>query len=236
MINIAICDDSEFIRKSNEELLVKYSIQRDLDCSIKKYEKGEDLLKDVDQFQLIFLDYQFEEKGANGMVIAKEIRKRNMDVAIIFLSSYTNIVFETFEVAAFRFLIKPLDEEKLYAAMDDFVSRLQWDHAITVKSARSSRFIKENQISYIEASGKNCIIYFINGQETVECTETLSAVEERLSPKLFFRCHKSYLINLKYVESFDHTDLTLQNEEVLPISRQRYKPFSNAYAEFLVRT
>ncbi len=234
MIKIAICDDSEYIRKKNEELLVKYTIQKDIDCKIKQFENGEGLLNEVDDFDLIFLDYQFEDKGADGMVIAKAIRKKNADITIIFLSSYTNVVFETFEVGTFRFLTKPLEEEKLYGAMDAYMESLKNEKTICVKSGGANHFIKENQISYIEGNGKYCIIHLINKKKAIECIETLAAVEDRINSKSFFRCHKSFLINMKYVDSYTHNELLLQDDEMVAISRQRYKLFKNAYAEYLL--
>ena len=73
-------------------------------------------------------------------------------------------------------------------------------------------------------------------EEVLECNETLSSIMERLSERLFYRCHKSFLVNMKYVESFNHTDLMLQNKESIMISRQKYKSFCDAYSEFLVKS
>jgi len=235
MIKIAICDDSEYIRKQNENLLVKYSIQKGFDFVISQFENGESLLEKIDDFDLVFLDYQFEDKGADGMEIAKAIRKKNKDITIVFLTSYTGVVFETFEVSAFRFLIKPLDEEKLFSTMDDYVKTLVENDTFMVKVSGVNHYIKEKYITYIEASGKNSIIHFINKSDTLECGETLLSIEARVSKKHFFRCHKSFLINMKYVESFSHNDIVLENNEIVAISRQKYKSFNNAYTDYLVK-
>jgi len=235
MIKIAICDDSEYIRKQNEDLIVKYSIQRDLDCSIKQFETGEKLLEAVDEFDLIFLDYQFEDKGADGMEIARRIRGRNSDVTIIFLSAYTNVVFETFSVSAFRFLVKPLEEAKLFEAMDAYVEGLKKDNQIRVKASGAEFVVKEGRIAYLEADDKTCVLHFIDNKGDVTSTETLSALEEKVSGDSFFRCHKSFLVNMKHIDSFTHSDITLQNGMRVPVSRQKYKPFCEAYTDFLTR-
>ena len=165
--------------------------------------------------------------------IAKEIRKVNKEIMIIFLSSYPNIVFESFEVGTFRFLVKPIVEEKFFQAMDDLLKHFETDDVLTVKVDGTSYFIQGKQIAYIEGDGKNCIVQFIDKDDPLEIHETLSAVEGRLSEKKFFRCHKSFLVNLAYVASYNHTDVILENDETLMISRQRYKPFAEAYSRFL---
>ena len=236
MIRVAICDDSEYMRKETDKALFEYCMAKDVDYTAKQFENGESLLKEVTEFDLIFLDYQFENKGKDGMSIAREIRKINAEVTIIFLSSYTNIVYDTFEVAAFRFLVKPIDKEKLYAAMDDYYASLNSDNTLSVKADGVNHYIKDSQISYVEGNGKKSIIHYINRDETIECNETLSAIEERVSSKLFFRCHKSFLVNMKYIDSFSHTDLTLQNGEGIMISRQKYKNFCDGYSDYLART
>ncbi len=235
MINIAICDDSSYIRKKNLDIITKYSIQKDLDCNIEQFESGEELLERIDDFELVFLDYQFEDKGADGMVIAREIRKRNAEVTIVFLSSYTNVVFETFEVRTFRFIDKPLTDEKLNSVMDAFLESIKKDNSICIKSYGEKRYIKVSQISFVEGDGKYCKIHLINKKEPIDCVETLSAVEEKIDSNDFFRCHKSFLINLKYVDSFTHSDLVMQDEALIAISRQKYKQFSEVYAEYMAK-
>ncbi|MCR5641392.1 MAG: LytTR family DNA-binding domain-containing protein [Lachnospiraceae bacterium] len=233
MLRVAICDDSEFMRNETKKCLLKYGVQKNLDYTVKLFENGETMLQTVNDFDLVFLDYEFEDKGADGLTIAKAVRKENKDIMIIFLSSYPNVVFQSFEVGTFRFLVKPIEEDKFFQAMDDLLKQYETDEVLTVKLDGMNYFIQGKQISYIEGDGKNCIIHFIDKADTLEVHETLSAIEGRLSEKIFFRCHKSFLVNLCYVASYNHTDLFLENEEALMISRQKYKPFTEAYGCFL---
>lgn len=234
MFKIAICDDSEYMRNETEKYLLKYSMQRDFDYTVRKFENGESMLKHGHDLNIIFLDYEFAGKGADGMTIAKEIRKINRDVVIIFLSSYPSIVFRSFEVGTFRFLVKPIEEEAFFRALDDLIREMERDDVLTVKIDGTNYFIQGKQITYIEGDGKNCIIHCIDKDETMESHETLSNVEQRLSKKNFFRCHKSFLVNLRYVSSYNHTDLILEDKGVIMISRQRYKPFVEAYSQYLM--
>ena len=87
---------------------------------------------------------------------------------------------------------------------------------------------------YVEADGKNCLIHIYNKKpKVVKCRDTLALVEERLSKNHFYRCHKSFLVNMRFIESFSRTDLRLQNDEIIMISRQKYRPFCNAYSKYI---
>ena len=235
MTRIAICDDAEYIRKETDKLILEYFINRNLEYSVKQYECGEELENEIEKFDIVFLDYQFEDKGQDGLSIARAIRKNNKDVTIIFLTSYTSIVYDTFEVSTFRFLVKPLDKDKMFAALDDYFNLLEEEETLIVKIEGVNYYIKEKQISFVEGYGKKCIIHFINKDTPLECNETLIAIEERLPQNNFYRCHKSFLVNMRYVNSFSHTDLCLENDDMVNISRKKYKRFYEAYTDYLIR-
>ena len=97
-----------------------------------------------------------------------------------------------------------------------------------------NHFIKGKKIAFVEGEGKYCIIHFVDKRDSLESHETLSDVERRLSKKSFFRCHKSYLVNMRYISSYSHTDVILENGEVIYISKLKYKPFCKAYAQYLL--
>lgn len=234
MFRIAVCDDYREIRAEVKELLLKYSIKKDLDYYVDDYENGEALLAANKEFDLIIMDYQFQKGQDNGIDIAKRIRRDNKEVAIVFLSSFPDIVFESFEVDAYRFLVKPIDESRFFRTLDDLIRDLESDDILLVKVDGMNHFIKGKKISFVEGDGKYCIIHFIDKSVSLESRETLSGVEKRLSEKTFFRCHKSYLVNMKYIASYNHTDVILENGEVLYISKLKYKSFCMAYAKYLL--
>ena len=233
MLKIAICDDAREVREETRNILLKYFMCKDIDYSTVQFEDGESFLEQEEAFDLVILDYDFDNSGFNGMEIARKIRERNIESTIIFLTSYEKVVFEAFEVAAYRFLVKPLDEKKLVEVMDDFLRTIENDNTLVIKAEGMTYYIKESQISYVEGDGKNCIINYINQKEPLQCKETLSNIESRLSTKKFFRCHKSFVVNLDYVDSFNKTDLRIQNDDVIMISRNKYKPFCEAYTNYI---
>lgn len=231
MINIGICDDSSFMRNEIRNNLLNYSIKKDIEYNIFEFEKGEDLLADKNSFDLLFLDYQFENGGADGIKIAKEYIKIKKS-KIIFVSSYPNVVFESFEVGTFRFLVKPIDELKFEQAMDSFLETLKESSVLTIRNNRDSVFINMDEISYLESVGKKTIVHFINDKDDIEINELLAAIEKRLTSS-FFRCYKSYIVNMKYIKSYNRTGIQMENEEMIPIGRTKYKEFMDAHSDYV---
>ncbi|MCR4567502.1 MAG: LytTR family DNA-binding domain-containing protein [Pseudobutyrivibrio sp.] len=235
MLKIAVCDDSKYIRSEVKKLILNYSVKKDLDYVLDEYDTGEKLVGTGEKYDLIFMDYEFEDKGANGLDISKQIRVNDKNSTIVFVSSYPSIVFESFEVGTFRFLTKPVDDNKFYDVMDAFVQTMQEDTILKIRLDGENHFFKESIIAYVEGMGKNCILHFCDGRDDMECHETLGAIEGRLSSNKFYRCYKSYLINLAQVKSYNHDEVTMSTGDKLLISRLKYKEFNNIYADFLVR-
>lgn len=236
MIQIALCDDSSYMRKVTKKILVNYSVQKNIELKIHEYETGEQLLEAEQSGEklhdLIFIDYEFEEKGENGLEIIKKFRKFQKKPKVIFLSSYPQVVFQSFEVDAFRFLVKPLEKEKLYKAMDDFLELIADDRILKIRIDGENCLYKEENLIYIEGCGKKCILYFADDRKEVLCNETLSSVEERLSD-YFIRCHKSFLANMEHIDSYNRTELTMDTGDKILISRTRYKKFIEAFTQYI---
>ena len=118
-MHIAICDDEEFFRKSLIEQLNKYSIEKGLDFLYYEYNDGVDLLASKIDFDIIFMDFQMKDK--NGIDTVSALRQRNNNTHVIFASSYKDVVFDSLKVKTFRFLIKPIEKEKLYEALNSLI-------------------------------------------------------------------------------------------------------------------
>lgn len=206
---------------------------------VDEYESGEVLLfaekTGKSNHELIFIDYEFEEKSKNGIAIIRELREFKKNVKVIFVSCYAQVVFQSFEVEAFRFLVKPLEEDKLFKALDDYIKLNTCDPILSIRMNGENFFYHERIISYIEGSGKNCIIHFSDHRNEVVCNETLASVGDRLSKESFFRCHKSFLVNQEHVVSYNHTSISMDSGEVILISRNKFREFSEAFTEYILK-
>ncbi len=236
MIKIAVCDDEAIMRRETIAHLNEYARMRGLELAYDQFCDGHDLLRSPKIYQVILLDFELgAQNRLNGMDVAKKYRQRHEDAAIIFLTNHAKTVFSAFEVGAFRFLIKPLEPQKLYAALDDYLKTLMTDQILMVRVDGETNIVHTNQILYLEADGKYCTLRLLPDGAALACRETLAEVESLLPPAFFFRCHRSYVVNLKYVRAYDHQDVVLRNQGRVPISRNKYEPFNSAFIAYSKR-
>ena len=158
---------------------------------------------------------------------------------IIFVTGYERYVFDAFDVGAFQYLLKPVDEEKFAQVFARAVEQIeagrvqpQLSHALTLQSAGTSRTVPLDSIYYIESSNHKVVLRLKDGE--FSCYAKIRDLEAELGDQ-FFRVHKGYLVNLIYVEGYSKTELTLTNGEKLLISKYKYPDFVKAYLRFVKR-
>ncbi len=151
-------------------------------------------------------------------------------VPIIFLTSSREFAVDSYEVKAFNYLIKPIDEERFFTILDDFLITVK-KPAKTFTAQTSLGFCKINieNVDYLEAQNKQVIVFLSNGV-TIAIRELFSKCEEIFSPdKGFFKCHRSYIVNLSRIDQFSKTEIIMNNNVTIPISRNRYVAFKETY-------
>ena len=122
-MKVAICDDELFFRDQLKNGLLKYDPTSEKISSIDEFSDGKDLLKSKTEYDIIFLDYQMNDK--NGMEIARALRRKNCTSAIIFATSFPEYAIDAFEVGAFRYLVKPVSYDKLVLAIEDYRKKIK---------------------------------------------------------------------------------------------------------------
>ncbi len=230
-MRIAICDDETPMHSLLKRHLDNYARRRNLFFTYFHFKDGRELLASPQEFDMIFLDYQMKE--TDGLETARKLRASHIDTPIIFLSSFPHIVFDTFEVNAYRFLVKPVDPEKLAAAMDNFLSEQETDQYIVVKDGDVSRRINIDDIVYAEASDKYCFVR--TTEEGFVYKKTLAELESQLPEDQFFRSHRTYLIGFRHVVSHTETTIVLDNQEKALISKLKRTPFKKAFQDYIKR-
>ena len=237
MIRTAICDDEPQIRADLAALIRAQPFS----CEIVEYASASDCLADGGEGDLLFLDVELDAAGMDGMALAARIRERYSDVrpVIIFVTGYERYVFDAFDVGAFQYLLKPVDEEKFAQVFARAVEQIeagrvqpQLSHALTLQSAGTSRTVPLDSIYYIESSNHKVVLRLKDGE--FSCYAKIRDLEAELGDQ-FFRVHKGYLVNLAYVEGYSKTELTLTNGEKLLISKYKYPDFVKAYLRFVKR-
>ena len=233
-MKIAICDDEPRFLNTATALLEHWGSTRGMTLEIYRFSNGDDLISALRStcMDLLFLDVVMPL--FNGIDTARELRSNNQNIPIIFLTSSKEFAVDSYEVKALNYLIKPISEEKLYAVLDEFLQSFnQPKEFFTAQTASGFCKIAVPDVAYLEARNKQVLVVRTNGT-TIEIRESFSKCEEVGSiEKSFFKCHRSYIVNISHVEQFTKTQITMDNHAQLPISRNNYAPFKEAYFHYM---
>ena len=226
---VAICDDDSIFCNSLRGVLLEYKVQHRLHIDIYEYATGEALLNSGKSFDMIFLDYQMP--GLDGMAVARALRRRNIACSIVFVTSYPQFILESFEVQPYRFFVKPLQQEQVTSLMNTFIAHQKLLAPIVVINDSEQKIVSAKDILYLEGDGKYCIIRTATG--TYNSSKTLAQAHALLPQHCFYRCHKSYVVNLYSVSSFERGIVTLVNGEIAQIGRNKMAEFKRVYMQFV---
>ena len=233
-MKIAVCDDEKVFRYEFIELLNEYAAENNIIIDITEFDDGRKLADSGASFDMIFLDHQMNE--LNGLDTIKSIREKHIDTKGVFVSSYSEIVFDSMKYKAFRFIVKPVSRDKLFEALDSAREDLSHEYKIVVKDEtfNESTVVYEKDMIYAQAD--NVYTYIITEKGSYRYPYNLSALEEELRSGCFFRTNRSYIVNLEYIRSYDKTGITLSNGHKAVISRAKYKDFKNCYLNYIKNT
>ena len=232
-MKIAICDDERLMldRLFRDTASVVAVINEFADSEIVTFSSGEELLEcfktNSSPFDLILLDIKMD--GMNGLDTAKEIRRHDTDVKIIFITSSPEYVFKGYEVNACRYILKTeLDfnfKPTLKNVLADMSSRADKSFTFTIRSETISVPLKS--IIYFESDKRLIIIHSTKGEYSFY--EKMDVIAEKLSGDDFVRCHQSYLVNAGEIKECSSGRIVLQNGEELPVSKKYQKSTLDAF-------
>lgn len=231
-MKIAVCDD---------EIEIRCGIERKIrtvypDIGVLQYSSGNSLLKTELNFAVIFLDIHMD--GINGMDTAREIRKRNKNVILIFITAVEEYVFQAFDVGAFHYLVKPIDPVKFYEVLNqaveycqdnrhDFLDKEEKSILVKIGGVTEKLYLKD--IIFAEVFNRKIELHTVNG--ILEFYGQLSALEKALGED-FFRPHRAFLINFRYVVRYDACQITLEDGNTIVMARQKYPVFVREYLKY----
>lgn len=231
MINIVICDDELNYRTKIKDILEKILNSYSINYNIYEFSSGEDLLnnypKDLD---ILIMDIQM--KSINGMDTARNIRIFDTSVEIIFMTSFAEFIQEGYEVKAYRYILKPINERKILKSVLPCINEImkKRKNYLTINVKNYIDRIKIDSITYIETDRPNILIYTQDNRYTTKIS--ISKIEKILNEYGFFRCHNSYIINLKLVESMSGNTVIVDGNNI-PVSKYRVKNLKLALTNIL---
>lgn len=228
MLNIAICDDQNVHCKITYNMIKQYEVQKDIKCNIEVYFTGEKLLNSKKKFDFIFMD--IELKNENGMSISRKYSEKESG-KIIILTSHAEEIAYGYKIKAYRFLVKPLVAENLFEALDSGIAELSADKKILVLDGKREIAIRISSIMYMEAGERN--IGVRTEDKFYVLHKQISNIQSDLLGQEFYMTHRSYIVNLNYVEEMGKSEILLSNGEKIKISRLKYSDLKMKYYEFI---
>ena len=239
-INIAICDDQIKDITDLERMIKQYFFQLPDDTSyqIRTCNSGTNLLQlmNSDKIHVVFLD--IDMPGMNGLEIAKQMRCRNSQVFIIFVSSYPQYMRDSFEVQPFHFIEKPLYYENLSHVCDLLLKRISNMNSaiISLHTYEGKSFHNLNDLILIEAvKGTKKDLYFrFSNNETVICQGTITDWENRLKDQGLISPCRGILINLRHLRAMKDTSLIMSDGSTIYASRRRIKHVQERFTDHVI--
>ena len=232
MLKIALCDDAQIYIDTAKKMLEEWSEIRNIQVSIGCFNNGDSLLKALtkDSYDIIFLDIIMPM--LTGLDVANEIRKSDSSIKIVFVSSSSDFGVKSYEVHASNYLLKPLEKEKLFAALDTVASEvLEEPEMLVFKSTGTIHRIPLRDIEYIEAQDKYVSVY-VARKGAIKVLEPMYQIEQRIPLNAdFFKCHRSYIVNIFRIDRYMPKEITMRSGYRIPISRTAHKDFEAAYFE-----
>ncbi|MCL2035541.1 MAG: LytTR family DNA-binding domain-containing protein [Oscillospiraceae bacterium] len=219
MLSIAVCDDEILLQHTLIAKVNDYLNRNRLDGKATGFSRGEDIVSKSNSFDILLLD--IEMSGINGMQTAVELREQGKDCQIIFVTSHSSYVYDAFNVDASNFLVKPVTDEKLFSAMDKAVRRVHKNSDssfLLVKKGNDILKLRFCDILFCESINHKIVIHTENG--ITDYYESIATLEKKLDSD-FFRCHRSYIINLKRVASYEKDTIIFDNGTHALVSRRK---------------
>lgn len=227
-MNIIILDDDPKDRSALREAV------QDADDSesrrIVEFGSGEDFLEAWEKglsCDILFTDIELD-RFMSGMEVARRVRRVDRYMPIVFVTNFASYACEGYTVEAMRYLMKPVNAQAVKECIELAGARDDESTLITVSTEKQTLLVPLKSIIYIEVLGHQ-LTYHTRDSGAVSARQTISYAEAQLKRGVFVRCHRSFIVNLKYVRKFRTDCVTLADGSEIPIGRKYARAFCGAF-------
>ncbi len=231
-MNILICDDESVFLESLRMHVQEYMKNHFITCNITATTEPSDILNSEESYTLAFLDIQMEQ--VDGISLAKELKRRNGKVAIFFVTSYREYQDDAMDLNAFRYFEKPFDVNRLYAGLDKAMEYIDGAYIdLFLYDQKAQKRILVDDIMYVMRDNRRVIL--TTRDNSFSTRESFDDWCEKLPNLFFYQVHKSFLVNLHYVNKYAYSELYLTNGVRIPIATRKQANFHKYWFEYLRR-
>ncbi len=235
MIKIAFCDDDLSVLDEMKTLLEQYRIKRSQEIAYAAFHSSLELMTEIEKgirFDVLFLDVIMP--GGNGIHIAQEIRKYDTALKIIFLTSSSEFAVQSYTVGAYYYQMKPILEEGFYALLDAVISNCKREQqcGLVLRCKSGITRIDLDRLEYCEVMGRT-LLFHMENKTVLESTGKLDELCSQLAQyENFLRPHRSFLINMEYVQNISYKAITMVNLAQIPIPHGKCSEIKNTYLKY----
>lgn len=236
MLQIAVCDDNLDELSNMVQLINLYRASKNLNCEYAVFSNGFELVSALEKgkrFDIYCLDIIMP--GFMGIDVAREIRGFDKTAPVLFFTSSPEFALESYSVKAINYVLKPISKEKLFFTFDELLEQIKAkkdEDAVIVKSNEGIQKILISNLAFAEVIGRN-VLYHLRSGKVIECTEAFSSVCDNLMKYgCFVKPHRSYLVNMQYVDTIENYQIILQTLSAVPIAQGRAKEMKEKYLAY----
>ena len=235
MIKIAFCDDDMEVLHQMNELLDRYRVERNEDITYAAFQSPFELLTEIEKGirpDILFLDVVMP--GQNGMDVAKEIRQYDTNMKIIFLTSSPEFAVESYSVGAYFYQLKPIWEESFFRLMDAVLAECEKKkkNSLILRSKDGITRIDLQQLEYCEVLGRKLLFHLENGAVLESAGSLDDLAGQLMQYSNFFRPHRSFLVNMEYIQNNSSRSIKMVNDAEIPIPHGKCSEIKNTYMEY----
>lgn len=232
VINALICDDEQKYIDQIEKCLDDYCYDHSLTYSYETFTDGNAAINSQKVYNIAFLD--IEVGKVSGLDIAKSLKDKNKNVIIFFITAYEKYIDDAMDLFALRFIKKPIDYARLYNGLDKAIALINEDTiSFYLKDSGIVKKVKANEIMYIEIGDHKTIV--ATEEKIYNSEEKLDWWEYKLTNVSFCRSHKSFILNMEYIDKYQRNEVTLKNGKIIPIAYRKQKDFRKIFWDYLKR-
>lgn len=231
-MRILICDDEAKYLDLLQIHVQEYMANRYIPCEITTATDPVSILQGGQSFDLAFLDIQME--GIDGISLAKELKKRNNKLALFFITNYDEYQDDAMDLQAFRFFEKPFDVRRLYSGLDKAMEYIDGAYVdVFLYGNGVQQRVLVDDIMYVTRNNRKVVLVTRDGE--FYTAQSFDEWCEKLPTLFFYPVHKSFLVNLHYVDKYSYSELFLNNGVRIPIAPRKQSVFHKFWFEYLRR-
>lgn len=239
MIKVALLDDNVSELSNMAQLLDLYSIEKNISIEYGVFNNGLDLISSLEKgktFDVFCLDIIMP--GFTGIETAREIRGFDKNAPILFFTSSTEYAYDSYSVKAINYVLKPVTKEKFFFIFNELIEQrdaVKEDESLIIRTGEGIQKLLIANLTYLEVMGRS-VFYHLNSGKTISCNESFSKISDKLlALGCFLKPHRSYLVNMKYLDTIKDNQITLLTGDRIPVAQGKTKGIRETYLSYQMK-